>query len=171
MNNVKKYRKLRNISQDKLAEMVGLKGRGYLAQCETGARKLSLSLAHRIANALGVDVYDLLGDDLLKAELTGPGDKSKALASLTKSGSASFTESFSSLVDSYLYLFQTTEFVSKKDEVLFSLAFKVSESLDGFSEDDIKDLYILVSQFVDGRGVKHRQAVADFAEDIEKGDE
>lgn len=45
--------------------MVGLKGRGYLAQCETGARRLSLSLAHRIANALGVDVYDLLGDDLL----------------------------------------------------------------------------------------------------------
>lgn len=168
MNNVKKYRKLRNISQDKLAEMVGLKGRGYLAQCETGARRLSLGLAHRIANALGVDVYDLLGDDLLKTEPTGPGDKSKALASLTKSGSSSFTESFSLLVDSYLHLFQTNEFAGKRDEVLFSLAFKVRESLDGFTEDDFKDLYILVSQFIDGRGVRHRQALVDFADEIKK---
>lgn len=170
MNNVKKYRRARRISQIKLSEMVGLKGRGYLAQVETGAAKLSWNLATKIADVLHVDVYDLLGDDILKIKPSDPESKGKAVASLTKAGNVSFTDSFISLIDSFIYLFETNEYKSLSDEMLYSSCYKIRENLDGFTENDFKDFYILVSQFIDGRGVKHRQALADVADDIKKED-
>jgi transcriptional regulator with XRE-family HTH domain len=57
--NVKKYRRIRGISQEKLAEMSGLH-RTHIAGIESTCRNASLKTIEKIANALGVEPATLL---------------------------------------------------------------------------------------------------------------
>ena len=57
--NVKKYRKIIGVSQEKLAELSGLH-RTYIAGIESRTRNVSLKNVEKIAVALGVEPANLL---------------------------------------------------------------------------------------------------------------
>ncbi len=57
--NIKKYRKLQNISQEKLAEMSELH-RTYISDIECCRRNISISNIEKIASALNIPPYLLL---------------------------------------------------------------------------------------------------------------
>lgn len=56
--NVKKYRTLSNMSQEKLAELTGLH-RTYISDIERGLRSISLNNIDKLSTALNVDIYKL----------------------------------------------------------------------------------------------------------------
>ena len=58
-DNVKKYRKAKGFSQEKLAELCGLH-RTYISDIECCQRNASLKSLQKIADALEVDSYLLL---------------------------------------------------------------------------------------------------------------
>lgn len=57
--NVRAWREQRGISQEALADLVGVH-RTYMGGIERGERNLSLKSLERLADALGVDALDLL---------------------------------------------------------------------------------------------------------------
>lgn len=59
---VRHFRKLRNLSQDELAELCQLH-RTYIGSVERGERNITLINANKIANALSVSLADLVADD------------------------------------------------------------------------------------------------------------
>ena len=56
---VRYFRKLRNLSQDELAELCGLH-RTYIGSVERGERNITLLNADKIANALSVNLAELV---------------------------------------------------------------------------------------------------------------
>lgn len=60
--NVKKYRKIKNISQEKLAELAGLH-RTYISALERERRNISIDNIQRIAEALEIEAHLLFVDD------------------------------------------------------------------------------------------------------------
>jgi len=60
--NVKYYRQLKEISQEKLAELSGLH-RTYISAIERERRNISVDNIEKIAVALGIDAYLLLKDN------------------------------------------------------------------------------------------------------------
>ncbi len=58
---IRKYRRARNLSQEKLAEMVYISP-VHMSHIETGSTKLSLQVFVDLARALEVSTDDLLGD-------------------------------------------------------------------------------------------------------------
>lgn len=59
---VKYYRKLKDISQEELAQKLGYKSKSSIAKIETGAAKVPVSKVDTIAKALGVTREELLAD-------------------------------------------------------------------------------------------------------------
>ena len=57
--NVQKYRKEQKLSQEKLAELAGLH-RTYIGMIERAERNITLCNIEKIAEALQVDIKDLL---------------------------------------------------------------------------------------------------------------
>ena len=57
--NVQKYRKERQLSQEKLAELAGLH-RTYIGMIERAEKNITLCKIEKIAKALAVDIKDLL---------------------------------------------------------------------------------------------------------------
>lgn len=57
--NVRKYRKMKGLSQEELADRAGLH-RTYVGATERGQRNISLNNMARIANSLEVPLYKLL---------------------------------------------------------------------------------------------------------------
>ena len=57
-NNIRKYRKSKGYSQEKLAELSGLH-RTYISDIERGSRSISLNNIERLANALEIEIYKL----------------------------------------------------------------------------------------------------------------
>ena len=55
-SNVRRYRELKGISQEKLAEMSGLH-RTYISDIERFQRSISLSNVQKIADVLGIETY------------------------------------------------------------------------------------------------------------------
>lgn len=60
--NLRKYRKERNISQEKFAEMSGLH-RTYISDIERFQRSISLGNVQKIADALGIETYLLFKEE------------------------------------------------------------------------------------------------------------
>lgn len=58
-NNVQKYRKILGVSQEKLAEYAGLH-RTYIGMIERAEKNITLLNIEKIANALNVELSDLL---------------------------------------------------------------------------------------------------------------
>ena len=56
--NLRKYRKLLNVSQEKFAEMCGLH-RTYISDIERFQRSISLNNVEKISEALGVEPYKI----------------------------------------------------------------------------------------------------------------
>ncbi len=57
-NNIKKARKSKNLSQNKLAEMLDI-SREHLAKVETAKRKISLSLLFKLSDILNISESEL----------------------------------------------------------------------------------------------------------------
>ena len=62
-NNIRRYRKEKNISQEKLAELTDLH-RTYISDIERSKRSISLSNVQKIAEALEIEVYKLFMEDV-----------------------------------------------------------------------------------------------------------
>ncbi len=58
--NLRAYRKKKGLSQEDFADFVGVH-RTYMGGLERGERNLTLQSLERLAEALGVDVRELLG--------------------------------------------------------------------------------------------------------------
>lgn len=61
-NNIKRLRRSKNISQEKLAELTGLH-RTYIGGVERKERNISIDNIYKISEALNVPVYKLFKDD------------------------------------------------------------------------------------------------------------
>ena len=57
--NIKKFRKAKKLTQEKLSEMAGI-SRDYLSEIERGLRLPGMKRLDMIATALGIDTYKLL---------------------------------------------------------------------------------------------------------------
>ncbi len=58
---IKRHRTAQHLSQDRLALMIGSSmGKAYISRIERGKANVSIVVLHRIANALGVRVSDLI---------------------------------------------------------------------------------------------------------------
>lgn len=68
MNNVAKFRDLKNLRQGDLAAMVGV-SQPHISRIENGDEGPPLALFREIANALGVTLADLFADDRSESEL------------------------------------------------------------------------------------------------------
>ena len=55
-NNIAKYRKLKNLSQNQLAELVNVT-REHIAKVETARRNMSMTLLFNLSSALDVPEY------------------------------------------------------------------------------------------------------------------
>ena len=71
---IRKYRKIRGLSQEQLAERIGISVT-HMSHIETGNTKLSLPVFVDLANVLEVQTDDFLSDY--------PSDRSNSLAELT----------------------------------------------------------------------------------------
>lgn len=75
---IKDARSLRNMSQERLAELAGL-STTHTSHIETGNTKVSLPALVRIANALNVSLDELVCDSLLKAKAVFEGEIARAV--------------------------------------------------------------------------------------------
>ena len=57
-NNIKKFRKLKGLSQNRLAELLNI-SREHLAKVETTKRSISLNLLFKLSDVLNVTLQDL----------------------------------------------------------------------------------------------------------------
>jgi len=71
VENVKKERNKRNISQLKLAEILGFTSPNYIAKIETRKHNVTYNLLHlcKISHAFNLEVIDLLPSNALANEL------------------------------------------------------------------------------------------------------
>ncbi len=60
--NMRKFRKLKGLSQEDLAELSGLH-RTYVGSVERGERNISIDNIERLANALNLNIVDLLAEN------------------------------------------------------------------------------------------------------------
>lgn len=68
MSNVAYYRKLRGLSQEQLAEKIGVK-QPHISRIEKGDDGPPLRLFKEIADALNISLSDLFSDEMTAAEL------------------------------------------------------------------------------------------------------
>lgn len=87
LNNLKKYRTERRMSQQKLAD-TALCDRSYISEVENGKQKLTLKMAKRMADVLGVPAFDLLGGDAIKYR----GSFAESLQALVLGSVSQFTD-------------------------------------------------------------------------------
>ncbi|VVC75723.1 HTH-type transcriptional regulator SinR [Aquicella siphonis] len=64
-HNLRRLRESKNISQENLANLAGLH-RTYVSSVERGERNISIDSMEKLANALNVDIRELLDPKLLK---------------------------------------------------------------------------------------------------------
>jgi len=67
-SNIKRLRKLYNMSQQELAEAVGYRGKSMIAQVENGRVNLSASMISKFAEVFHVSEIELMGEEDTDAE-------------------------------------------------------------------------------------------------------
>lgn len=68
--NLRKYRKLKGISQKDFAKIAGLH-RTYISAIECGKRSIALENIQKIADALGIETYQLFLSDIDEKKAKG----------------------------------------------------------------------------------------------------
>ena len=74
INNLKAYRKLRRISQTKLADLCN-SSTGYIGEIESGKRFPSVNMIERIANALQIESWHLFKNEPITTSNVSPASK------------------------------------------------------------------------------------------------
>lgn len=102
MNNLKKYRIESGLSQTKLARAADLKWHTFISQCENGEKRLPFDLGKKFAKILNVNVYELMGDDILQKDMRNKKEKATQLG-------IAYLGCFSSLDEAINYLKKISE--------------------------------------------------------------
>lgn len=79
MNNLRKFRKAKGLTQQELAQEVGLPFNTFISKCELGYKKLPYDLAVKIAKVLNCDVYELMGDDIYRKDIAAKLEEPKPM--------------------------------------------------------------------------------------------
>lgn len=164
MNNLKKYRKEKKFSQNKLAEMVNLNSRSYISQCERGKSRLSLEIGKKLAKILGVDVYDLMGDDVYKKgvekDIVKVNDRNIQLSA------SPLEKAFDDFVSGYAYLLESDDKRDDpKDIAIFHLLNVLNEDFHGMTSKDIKSVQKAVVEFIKSQHL-NKSALFDFKDEL-----
>lgn len=130
LNNLKKYRTERRMSQQKLADSA-LCDRSYISEVENGKQKLTLKMATKFGEVLNVQPFDLLGADAIKYR----GSFAESLQALVLGSFSSFMDGvMSSSIDEnsndlfwMLYPIFTKKFSNEDIKVLRSIAESLGE--------------------------------------------
>ena len=172
MNNLKKYRKLRKLTQMELANKAGFKWQTFISQCETGEKRLPFDLALKLADILDCDVYDLMGDDIYKKSVTDQISKLNEFEQW-KLKNGSFIDSFSSLVDDFVFAGTENYLLTEKDNIFFNCCQLLKNGVKVANKEDLTNLKILIEKWIDFNNKKYgpRDAYLDFFEDLDKFDD
>lgn len=75
---IRHFRQMKRMNQQELADKVGYTSKGMVSQVEAGKVNIAMDKLAKIANALGVTIYDLMKDDFSSSE-----DKKPEVVSLS----------------------------------------------------------------------------------------
>lgn len=169
MNNLRKYRKLRGLTQTELASRVGLPFQTFISKCELGQKRLSYSLAVKLANVLDCDVYDLMGDDIFKKDVED-GANRDALQRLKDTGS--ITVDFHNLVYKYLSVSEFNQFQTTKEKQFYLCLQLINEELDSLTTEDLITLKNQITGYVSELKKKYgaRNVELEFADVFEENE-
>lgn len=170
MNNLKKYRKERGLSQSQLAKQIGLKLHSFISQCENGRRPLPYNLAVKISKVLNCNVYDLMGDDLLKSKLP-KNEKDRAITALEKSSKKSFEQLLSELTQSYYSEWVFNDFTSTRDKLYFYICNLLISYPKVITDEDLLKLHLLIAKYMEDNKIFEKSAYLEFKEDLDKFDD
>lgn len=164
MNNLKKFRKKKNLSQNKLADLVGLNSRSYISQCERGKSRLSLDIAKKLAKALNVNVYELMGDDVYKKGVE------KNIAHINgeeiRLTASSLEVAFDEFVSNFAYLMEPdSQRDDVKDVAIFHLLNILNENFRGMTSDDITCIKNELVKFIHSHNL-NKSALFEFQDEL-----
>ncbi len=81
--NLRKYRKLKNLSQEKLAELIGI-GSKSVSPIECGYRFISVKKIEKLAEVLDIELYQLFLSESADIEVSDDVKRNKILKRLEK---------------------------------------------------------------------------------------
>lgn len=94
-NRIRSFRNIRGLTQERLAEAVDIHAT-YISRIESGKKLPTLVIICKIADALGVDVYELLIDD---KKVNSAEYKKKRLISILSESKSDDIDTYSRLVN------------------------------------------------------------------------
>lgn len=104
--NVRKYRKLANMTQEMLAEMCDC-SIGHIGHIENGNNKPSLDVAVKIANSLGVTIDQLMAENYLYPEKVYLNEVADIINTFPVKERVIVCESIKNVVESMNYIIQS----------------------------------------------------------------
>ena len=104
--NVRKYRKIANMTQESLAEKCDC-GVGHIGHIENGNNKPSLDVAVKIANSLGVTIDQLMAENYLYPEKVYLNEVADIINTFPVKERVIVCESIKNVVESMNYIIQS----------------------------------------------------------------
>ena len=104
--NVRKYRKIANMTQESLAEMCDC-SIGHIGHIENGNNKPSLDIAVKIANSLGVTIDQLMVENYLYPEKVYLNEVAEIINTFPVKERVVVCESIKNVVESMNYIIQS----------------------------------------------------------------
>lgn len=125
-NNIKRYRKSAKMTQDDLAKATNL-SISFISKLETGNKEPSLETIFKISNSLGIQPYDIIGQDskMLNEFLQGLDPDLKS--SMSNEVFYSEFEKISNLLDDYGYKVNVEPFDGMPNVIISNKSGTISE--------------------------------------------